>query len=208
MAQKKVILGKRCVLGKDVVLGAESTKTPDLSPLVIGDEALIRSHTVIYLGNRIGKNFRTGHGVIIRENNVIGDGVSVGSLSEIGRENIIGDGVRIHSHCFIPEYVKIENGAWLGPRTTILNVLHPPCPKFSDCARGMVIGEGVKIGGGVIIGPRVKIGKKALVGAGSVVTKDVPDYCVAFGNPAKVVKKVNELKCVLGFYDTPYEWER
>lgn len=208
MTRRKIVLGKKSIVGKHVVLGAESTKTSDLGPLVIGEGALIRSSTVMYLGNRIGKNFRTGHGVIIRENNRIGDNVSVGSLSEIGRENIIEDNVRIHSLCFIPEYVRIEKGAWLGPRTTILNILHPPCPKFSECAKGIVIGEGAKIGGGVIIGPRVRIGKNALVGAGSIVTRNVPDNSVAYGNPAKIVKKVRELKCVLGFYDAPYEWER
>src|SRR3989338_1364531 len=51
------------------------------SPTVIGESAHIRSHTVIYPGNTIGKNFRTGHGVMIREENVIGNDVSIGTHS-------------------------------------------------------------------------------------------------------------------------------
>jgi len=48
------------------------------------------------------------------------------------------------------------------------------------------------------------IGKNALVGAGSVVTKDVPKYTVATGNPAKVIKKINELVCYIGAFERPY----
>jgi acetyltransferase-like isoleucine patch superfamily enzyme len=144
---------------------------------------------------------------MIRENNLIGDNVSVGTHSIIERDNIIGNGVRIHSNCFIPEFIEIQEKAWLGPGVTILNVLHPPCPKFEECAKGTVIGERAKIGGNVTLGPRIKVGKSALIGFGSVVTKDVPDNAVVYGNPAKVMKKIDDLNCVLGYFQVPYEWE-
>ncbi|MEE9150440.1 MAG: acyltransferase, partial [Thermoplasmata archaeon] len=180
---------------------------PHEGKLVVGDSANIRSHCVIYLGNKIGKNFQTGHGVLIRENNLIGDEVSVGTHSVVERENVIGNKVRIHTNCYIPEFVELKDKAWLGPGVTILNVLHPPCPKWDECGKGVVIEENAKIGGNVTIGPRLTIGKNSLVGCGSVVVESIPDNSVAIGNPAKVVKKVSELKCDLGLFDVPYEWE-
>ena len=189
-----------------MLLGVQPKKLT--GELVIGDNAIIRSHTIIYAGNIIGNNFQTGHGALIRENNRIGDNVSVGSHTVVERENVIEDDVRIHTGCFIPEFVIIKRKAWLGPRTTILNVLHPPCPKFEECARSVVIEENAKIGGNVTILPRVTIGKNSLIGAGSVVTKDIPPDSVAMGNPARVTKSIKDLDCILGYYDTPYEWEK
>ena len=206
--KSRIILGRNAVCGDYVVLGELSTKNKDLPPLRIGSNARIRSHTVIYSGNVIGDGFQTGHHVLIREKNRIGDNVSVGSFSDIGIENEIGSDVRIHSSCFIPEFVVIKDGAWLGPRVTILNILHPPCPKFTECAKGIVIREGAKIGGNVTIGPGVEIGKNALVGSGSVVMKSIPDGSVAYGNPAKIAQKVRDMKCKMGYYDFPYQWQK
>jgi acetyltransferase-like isoleucine patch superfamily enzyme len=207
-----VELGENVMVHDYAILGIKPTKSPINPPhqgkLIVGSDSQIRSHTVIYMGNKIGKNFQTGHGVLIRENNLIGDNVSVGSHSVLERENIIEDGVRIHTNCYIPEFVRIKKKAWLGPGVTILNVLHPPCPKWEECATENIIDENAKIGGNVTISPRVKIGKNSLIGAGSVVVSDIPDDSVAVGNPAKVIKNISELKCDLGLFEIPYEWER
>lgn len=206
----KVKIGARARIGEYAILGHTSTRTPGLGPLVIGKNAIIRSHTVIYLGTVVGDNFETGHGALIRENNVIGNNVRVGSYSEIGRENRIGDDVRIHSRCFIPEFVEIQDRAWIGPAVTILNVPHPPCPSWLQCAsgeNGVVIGRNAKVGGGVVISPWVKIGENSLVGAGSVVLRDVPKGAVVAGNPAKQVNTIAQLDCGLHLYKVPYEWE-
>ncbi len=206
-----VELGNNVKIEDFVILGVKPTKTPVSPPhsgkLVIGDDAVIRSHSVLYLGNKIGKNFQTGHGVLIRENNLIGDDVSIGTHSVVERENVIGNKVRIHTNCYIPEFVEIKDKAWLGPGVTILNVLHPPCPKWDECGKGIVIEENAKIGGNVTIGPRLTIGKNSLIGCGSVVLESIPENSVAVGNPAKVVKTVSELKCDLEYFDVPYEWE-
>jgi acyl-[acyl carrier protein]--UDP-N-acetylglucosamine O-acyltransferase len=71
---------------------------------VIGFGAHIRSHTVIYAGNKIGNNFQTGNKVNIRESNEIGDNVSIGTLSVIEHHAIIGHNVRIHSQVFIHDF--------------------------------------------------------------------------------------------------------
>ena len=80
----------------------------------IGPGAQLRSHTVIYAGNRIGKNFQTGNKANIRELNDIGDNVSVGTLSVIEHHVKIGNNVRIHSQVFIPEYSVLEDNTRLG----------------------------------------------------------------------------------------------
>ena len=200
-----VALGDRAEIAEFVLLGIRPQG--DVKPLKIGDRCHIRSHSVIYLGNTIGDNFQTGHSVMIRENNHMGNNVRVGTHSIIERDNVIGDRVSIHSACFIPEFIEIQEGAWIGPGVRILNVLHPPCPSFEKCAKGTVIGKSAKIGGNVTLGPRIHIGERALIGAGSVVTKDIPPDHLAFGNPAKVVKRIDEMDCVLGDFEHPYEWE-
>lgn len=178
-------VGDFCVVGLPVKNAEETT---------IGDEGIIRSHTVIYGGNKIGENFQTGHGVIIRENNTIGNNVSIGSRSNIEHHVIIEDDVRIHSGCFIPEFSVLKKGCWIGPCVCLTNAPYPRSAHVKEELKGVVIGENAKIGANTTILPGVNIGKNVLIGAGSVVTKDIPDNAVAFGCPAVIVKNVQDLK--------------
>lgn len=160
--------------------------------LIIGSNAYIRSHSVIYAGNLIGCNFICGHGILIREDNRIGDNVSVGTHSIVEKNSQIEKNVRIHSNVYIPENCYIQEHAWIGPNAVFVNDPHPPCAK---CMRGPEIGSYSKIGANVTILDHVKIGANVLIGAGSVVTKDVPEGCVYVGNPAKYLMRIDELKC-------------
>jgi len=171
----------------------------------IGDQSIIRSHTVLYAGNVIGDDFQTGHGVLIRESNIIGNNVSVGSHTVIEHHIQIGNRVRIHSQAFIPEFSQLEDGCWIGPNVVFTNVLHPLCPKAKQCLRGPVVRRGAKIGANATLLPGVEVGEMALVGAGAVVTEDVPAGTVVVGNPARIVKRVDELTCPYGLLDGPYD---
>ena len=159
----------------------------------IGDSACIRSHTVIYAGNKIGNNFQTGHHVLIREYNEIGNDVSVGTGSVIEHHVAIQDNVRLHTGVFVPEYSILENDCWLGPNVTITNAKYPRSKNVKEKLKGAHIKKGAKVGANATLLPGVIIGENALIGAGSVVTKDVPANKVYAGNPAKEINDINNL---------------
>ena len=203
-----VRLGASVEIGDFAIVGVPPRgRTEGALPTVIGDGAVIRSHSVIYAGNVIGSHFQTGHHVMIREENQIGDDVSVGTSSVVEHHVRIADGARIHTQAFVPEYSVLEAGAWIGPNVALTNALHPLCPKAKECLKGPTIKRGAKIGANSTILPYVVVGEDALVGAGSVVVKDVPPRMVVAGNPARVVKDIDALTCPLELIDKPYGGE-
>lgn len=159
----------------------------------IGRNAVIRSHSVVYAGNVIGDNFQTGHGVMIRELNKIGNNVSVGTHSIVEHHVRIADKVRIHSNAFVPEYSVLEKGAWVGPCVVFTNARYPRSPLAKGNLEGPHLLEGSRIGAGAVLLPGVVVGRNALVGAGAVVVEDVSDGQVVVGNPARVIGNVSEL---------------
>ena len=189
-----VCLGANVDIGDFVVIGLPPRgREPGELETHIGPDAVIRSHTVIYAGNVIGANLQTGHGVMIRELNEIGDHVSVGTHSIIEHHVRIGNHVRIHSSAFIPEYSVLEEGAWVGPHVVFTNALYPLSPDAKRNLEGPHLLSGAKIGANATLLPGVVIGRHALVGAGAVVVCDVPDGKVVVGNPARVVKDITDL---------------
>lgn len=189
-----VKLGQNCVVEDFAVIGAppKGCKSGELET-VIGDNAVIRSHTVIYAGNRIGDNFQAGNKANIRELNKIGDNVSIGTLTVVEHHVHMGNSVRIHTQAFIPEFTLLEDECWLGPNVVVTNAKYPQSPVVKEELKGAQIMKGAIIGANSTLLPGVKIGERALVGAGSVVTKDVPARTVVAGNPAKPINQIDNL---------------
>lgn len=189
-----VLLGENVEIGDFVILGfPPQGKKPGELETRIGQNSIIRSHSVVYGGNIIGNNFQTGHGVLIRELNEIGNNVSIGTHSIIEHRVKIGHSVRIHSDVFIPEFSILEEGAWVGPNVVFTNAFYPLSPEAKKNLRGPHLFPGAKIGANATLLPGVKIGRMALVGAGSVVVRDVPDGKVVAGNPARIIKDISEI---------------
>lgn len=146
---------------------------------------------------QIGKNFRAGkhlhieclerfngikfNGKLIIKNNVI-----VHHFIHIGIANYIeiGNNVLMASKIYISDH---NHGYYTGDNQS--NPLTPPIDRELTCDKTVVIGDNVWIAEMVTILPGVSIGAYSIIGAGSVVTKSIPSYSIAVGNPAKVVKK-------------------
>jgi len=182
-------IGEFCIIGEP-----PQGREPGELETHIGAEATIRSHTVIYAGNRIGAHFQTGHGVLVREANEIGDHVSIGSHSMVEHHVKIGSGVRLHSNVFVPEFTVLEDECWLGPNVVVTNARYPRSRHVKEQLQGATIKRRAKIGANATLLPGVTIGENALVGAGAVVVDDVPDNAVVVGNPARIIKHLSDIE--------------
>ena len=188
-----ILLASPFSLGRDVDLGLQPKGDKSMDAILeIGERSIIRSQTIIYAGTKIGADFATGHGALIREHVRIGNFVSVGSRTEIEPYVHIGNNVRIHSHCFIAEGSVIEDNVIIAPGVFFASDKHPLQPRENKVRKGPTILENAYICMRVVILPGCVIGRGSLVGAGSVVTKDVPGEVVVYGNPAKVISGVQE----------------
>jgi acetyltransferase-like isoleucine patch superfamily enzyme len=180
------------MIDDDVLLSYPPSRESD-PRLVLGEGARIRSGTVLYAGSRIGRRFETGHHVVIREQNRVGDDVTVWSNSVIDYGCVIGDRTKIHCNCYVSQFTDIEDDVFLAPGVTIANDLFPGFEESARAMRGPSIGTGAQIGVNATILPYVRIGEHAIIGAGSVVTRDIPPYTVAYGAPAAPKRDVHDI---------------
>jgi len=189
-----VEIGENASVGEFVIVGEppRGRKSGELRT-VIGRDAVIRSHTVIYAGCVIGDDFQTGHHVLVREECVIGDRVSIGSSSVVEAKLHIADDVRIHTQAFIAEKTVLEKGCWIGPNVVVTNAPYPLCRNSKETFKGAIIRREAKVGANVTILPGVEVGAQALVGAGTVISRDIPEREVHVGNPNRKMKTVDQL---------------
>lgn len=127
----------------------------------------------------------------------VGDGVNIeqGAVFGNGSSISIGHNSGIGVNCHIPYDTVIGKNVMMGPDVLIYNANHafdrvdvPMLSQGHMAPKPVVIGDDVWIGARVVILPGRRIGNGAIVGAASVVTKDVPDFAVVAGNPAKIIK--------------------
>jgi acetyltransferase-like isoleucine patch superfamily enzyme len=198
---EKITLGEGHEIDPGVILGYLTGREIPRVDLSIGAGARIRSGTVIYAGSTIGVGLQTGHNVIIREENAIGDHLNIWSNSTIDYGCTIGTNVKIHSNVYVAQFTTLEDDVFLAPGVMISNDPHPVC---GLCMQGPTIKRGARIGVNVTLLSHITIGEGALIGAGSVVTHDVHPQSVAYGNPARPVKYVDELPCPFDLVKQPY----
>ncbi|MBF0207262.1 MAG: N-acetyltransferase [Oligoflexia bacterium] len=195
----KSVFGDNVVIGDNVVVGRppippfrkNEYKMGDPVAAVFGSNIVLGTGTIIYAGATIGNNFYAADSVIIREDTIIGDFVSIGKQGVIEHHCKLGNKIKIQTGALLGEFMEIEDYAFIGPKVVAA------CDKFMDRTPGNKftpprIKFGARIGALVVLNPGVTVGKEALVASGAVVTKDVPDFKIVMGVPAKIVQDVPE----------------
>jgi acetyltransferase-like isoleucine patch superfamily enzyme len=130
----------------------------------------------------------------------IGDETKIGAFVEIQKNASIGKRCKVSSHTFVCEGVTIEDNVFIGHGVTFINDTYPrattPSGELQNAKDWRVeptlVKKGASIGSGVTILANVVIGERAIVGAGSMVTRDVPAGAIVAGNPAHVLRSVDE----------------
>lgn len=132
----------------------------------------------------------------------IDDNSKIGTFVEIQKGSRVGKNCKISSHTFICEGLVIEDDVFVGHNVTFINDPYPRATTDDGklqteddwvCVPTHVK-KGASIGSSATIMCGITIGENAIVGAGCIVTKDVPDNTIVIGNPARILKKVDEIK--------------
>ncbi len=184
---KDSFIGAGCILGERGL--GHSVNKNEGQPLSVGENALIRSGSILYAGSRIGTHFQTGHRVTIREGTEIGNYSSIGTLSDIQGKCTIGHYVRFHSNVHIGQKSVVDSFVWIFPYVVLTNDPAPP----SEHLQGVHVHPFAIIATSATILPGVSIYPDSLVAAGATVAKDVEQYSVVGGVPARVIGDVRDI---------------
>jgi acetyltransferase-like isoleucine patch superfamily enzyme len=130
----------------------------------------------------------------------IGDNTKIGAFVEIQKNACVGANCKISSHTFICEGVTIEDDVFVGHNVAFTNDTYPRATAEGGALQTEAdwkveytrVKRGASIGSGCTILANLSIGENAIIGAGSVVTKDVPPNTIAAGNPARVLRKIED----------------
>ncbi|MDO4880157.1 MAG: sugar O-acetyltransferase [Capnocytophaga sp.] len=185
MTEKEKMLSGKLYLSNDQTLAQELKKCKSLifkynqtPPSEIHEKEILISQII----GKIGKNFH----------------IESPFFCDYGYNIEIGDNFYANHNVIILDCakVKIGNNVFLAPNVSLFTAGHPidfeKRNQSLEYAFPITIGNNVWIGGNTTITPNVTIGNNVVIGAGSVITKDIPDNVIAFGNPCKVHREINE----------------
>lgn len=155
---------------------------------------------IIDEGCTIGEGVKIWHFSHVMPNSTIGDKCNIGQNVVISPDVVLGKNVKIQNNVSIYTGVVCEDDVFLGPSMVFTNVINPRSAvnRKSEYAK-TVVKKGASIGANATIVCGHDIGAFAFIGAGAVVTKNVPDYALLVGNPAKQIGWVSEYGHRLNF---------
>lgn len=158
------------------------------------------------LMQRIAPDVKLGKGVKIYDfvnlyGCEIGDNTKIGTFVEIQKGAKIGRNCKVSSHTFICEGATIEDNVFIGHNVTFINDLYPRATTQEGQLQTdddwvcvpTVVKKGASIGSSATLLCGITVGENAIIGAGSVVVRDVPSNTVVAGNPARILRRINEL---------------
>ncbi len=143
---------------------------------------------------QIGNGTRIWQFCVILKGAKIGDECNICSHCFIEDDVIIGNHVTVKSGVQLWDGVRIEDDVFIGPNVAFTNDQFPRSQHYPDKFLKIVIRRGASIGANATLLPDIMIGENAMIGAGAVVTKDIPANALAVGNPARVVRYLENKK--------------
>ncbi len=164
------------------VTAQERSRTPVVQSTADVDETAV-----------LGEGTTVWHLAQIRENARLGCDCIVGRGAYVGPGVVIGDKVKLQNYALVYEPSRLEDGVFVGPAAVLTNDQFPRSVDVAGklkrpedwIARGVVLREGASVGARAVILAGCVIGRWAMIGAGAVVTRDVPDFAVVVGMPAR-----------------------
>src|ERR1700749_1358543 len=141
----------------------------------------------------IGAGTRVWHLAQVREDARTGRACIIGRGAYVGPGVILGDNVKLQNYALVYEPAQLEDGVFIGPAVVLTNDMYPRSVDVGGKlkrpddwhAQGVLVREGASIGARAVVVPACVIGRYALVAAGAVVTRDVPDFALVAGVPAR-----------------------
>ena len=150
-------------------------------------DQFIHDTAIVDKGAIIGSGTKVWHWVHIMGSAKIGENCVLGQNVFVGSRVTLGNRVKVQNNISLYEGVICEDDVFLGPSVVFTNVINPRSwIERKEEFRKTIVCKGASIGANATIVCGVKIGCFAFVGAGSVITRDVPDYAMVYGNPAKL----------------------
>lgn len=203
-----VVIGDNSIICNDCVIGEPTNlyyKQPENyqnPPTIIGADAMIRSHTIIYAGSTFGKGLITGHRVTIREKATVGEHCLISTLVDIQGNCKIGNYTRLYSNVHVGELTEIGNYVMIFPYSIFTNDPQPP----SNALVGSKVGDYSIITIHCSVLPGVQVGEHCLIGANSVISRDIEAFSFAIGTPAKRIKDIREIPSKINEGSMHYPW--
>jgi UDP-2-acetamido-3-amino-2,3-dideoxy-glucuronate N-acetyltransferase len=150
--------------------------------------ATIHPTAIVDAGAQLGDGTRVWHWVHVSGGAVIGKDCSLGQNVFVGNKVVIGDNVKIQNNVSVYDNVTLESDVFCGPSMVFTNVYNPrsAVPR-KDEYRNTLVKRGATMGANSTIVCGVTVGEYAFIGAGAVINKDVPDYALMVGVPARQI---------------------